>query len=258
MRNSASSGETAKNAPRKALPCMRSCRSARSVALRAISNPGKVNTRIFLSMICLRAHSGSRSQACSPSSSDSHTRLPPSDMPSSGLVCVNAFGSQHSTTLTWRRSQFTRIALGRGDHEVGGGGALLFRSVLGIGADVDDLLGIAELVDDLVALVEQVVQVADDRAEVLARRDRAPSADRVEAHGDGALGQQRWRFVGLHFVRDGRRRARRTKCLPRRACRPCGRGCQWRIRMRRRCARAGNRATPGRRCRRRAAASARP
>ena len=36
MRNSCSSGETAKNAPRNALPCMRSWRSPRSVALRAI------------------------------------------------------------------------------------------------------------------------------------------------------------------------------------------------------------------------------
>ena len=106
------SGETEKNAPRNALPCMRSCRSPRSVASRAILKPGSVNTRIFLSMICLRAQSGSRSHACSPSSSDSQTRQPPSDMPSSGLVCVNALGSQQSTTLTWRRSQFTRMRSG--------------------------------------------------------------------------------------------------------------------------------------------------
>src|SRR5438876_5403034 len=67
---------------------------------------------MFLSMICLRAHIGSRSHACAPSSSDSHTRQPPSDMPSSGLVCVKAFGSQQSTTVTWRRSQFTLIRSG--------------------------------------------------------------------------------------------------------------------------------------------------
>ena len=42
---------------------MRSCRSPRSVASRAILKPGSVKTRIFLSMICLRAQSGSRSHA---------------------------------------------------------------------------------------------------------------------------------------------------------------------------------------------------
>ena len=66
---------------------------------------------------------------------------------------------------------------------------------------MDDLLRIAELVDHLVALVEQVVQVADDRAEVLAGRDGAPAADRMEPHRDVAFGQQRRRIVGLHFVR---------------------------------------------------------
>ena len=33
-------------------------------------------------------------------------------MPSSGLVWVNALGSQQSTTVTWRKSQFTRIRSG--------------------------------------------------------------------------------------------------------------------------------------------------
>ena len=112
MPNSWSIGDTAKNAPRNALPCIRSWRSPRSVALRAILNPGSVNTRMFLSMICLRAQSGSRSHACSPSSSDSHTSEPPSDMPSSGLQWVNALGSQQRTTVTWRRSQLTRIRSG--------------------------------------------------------------------------------------------------------------------------------------------------
>src|SRR2546422_5016599 len=105
---------------------------------------------MFLSMICLRAHIGSRSHACSPSSSDSHTRQPPSDMPSSGLVWVNALGSQQSTTVTWRRSQFTRILSGAATMKYDVGAPFFFRPVLRVGADVDDLFGIAEIVDDLV------------------------------------------------------------------------------------------------------------
>jgi hypothetical protein len=69
-------------------------------------------------------------------------------------------------------------------------GAPFLGPVLRVRADVDDLLGIAELVDDLVALVEQVVQVADDRAQVLACRDRAPPADGMETHGNCLFGQQ--------------------------------------------------------------------
>ena len=91
-------------------------------------------------------------------------------------------------------------ALRCGDHEVGGRRALLLGSVLGIRADVDDFLRVAEFVHDLVAVVEQVVQVADDRAEVLAGRDRAPPADRMETHRDISLRQQGGRFVRLHFV----------------------------------------------------------
>ena len=86
-----------------------------------------------------------------------------------------------------------------GDHEVAGGRALLFRAVLGVGADVDDFLGIAVVVDQAVALVEQVVEVAEDGAEVLAGGDGAPSADGVEADGDCAFGEQ-----GRHFVADDR------------------------------------------------------
>ena len=63
-------------------------------------------------MICERAHSGSRSQASFGSSSDSQINAPPSEMPSSGLQWVNAFGSQQSTTPTWRRSQLTRMRSG--------------------------------------------------------------------------------------------------------------------------------------------------
>ena len=63
----------------------------------------------------------------------------------------------------------------------------------------------------------------------------------------GALGQQRRRVVGLHLVgmvdaEHEERRAVRT-----RACRPCARGCRSRTRTRRSCARAGSRASPGRR-----------
>ena len=90
---------------------------------------------------------------------------------------------------------------GRRDHEIRGGRALLLRAVLRVRADVDDFFRIPELVDELVALVEEVVEVADDRAEVLAGRDRAPSADGVEAHRDRAFGQQRRRIGGFHFVR---------------------------------------------------------
>ena len=48
-------------------------------------------------------------------------------------------------------------ALWRGDHEVGGRSALLLGSILGVRADVNDLLRVAEFVDDFVAVVEQVV-----------------------------------------------------------------------------------------------------
>ncbi len=82
-----------------------------------------------------------------------------------------------------------------GDHEVAGRRALLFRTVLGVGADVNDFLGIAEVVGQAVALEEQIVEVAEDGAEVLAGGDGAPSADGVEADRDCALGQQRRRFV---------------------------------------------------------------
>ena len=85
--------------------------------------------------------------------------------------------------------------LGR-DHEVAGRRALLLRAVLGIGADVNHFLGIAQRVHFVVALVEQIVEVAENRAEIFAGGNRAPAADGMEAHGDCALGQQRRRFVG--------------------------------------------------------------
>ena len=58
--------------------------------------------------------------------------------------------------------------LGR-DHEVAGGRALLLRTVLGIGADVNHFLGIAKIVFQSVALEEQIVQVAENRAQILCR-----------------------------------------------------------------------------------------
>ena len=75
-----------------------------------------------------------------------------------------------------------------GDHEVAGGRALLFRTILGVGADVDDFLGVAEVIDEAIALKEGVVEVADDGAEVFAGGDGAPAADGVEADGDCAVG----------------------------------------------------------------------
>ena len=86
------------------------------------------------------------------------------------------------------------------DHEVGGRRALLLRSVFGIRADVNDFLRISKFVDDLVPVVQQIVQVADDRAEVLAGRDRTPAADGMETDGNRPFRQERRRLVRLHFV----------------------------------------------------------
>ena len=55
---------------------------------------------------------GIRVQAPSGVSSDSQTKAPPSAIPPSGFVWVNAFGSQQRTTLTCLRSQLTRIRSG--------------------------------------------------------------------------------------------------------------------------------------------------
>ena len=53
----------------------------------------------------------------------------------------------------------------------------------------------------LVALEEQIVEVAENGAEVFAGGDGAPSADGVKADGDGAFGQQRRSFIGDDGVR---------------------------------------------------------
>ena len=68
--------------------------------------------RIFFSRISFRRRFGILVQAVSGLSSDSQTKAPPSAIPSSGFVWVKAFGSQQRTTLTWRRSQLTRIRSG--------------------------------------------------------------------------------------------------------------------------------------------------
>ncbi|MCG3162481.1 MAG: hypothetical protein JMDDDDMK_03736 [Acidobacteria bacterium] len=79
--------------------------------------------------------------------------------------------------------------------------AFFLGAVFRISADVDDLFGIAEFVRHAIAFVNKVVEIADDRAEVFARSDRAPAANGMEAHGDGAFGQQRRRVIRLHLVR---------------------------------------------------------
>ena len=82
-----------------------------------------------------------------------------------------------------------------GDHEVAGWRALFLGTILRVRADVDDFLGVAEVVAEAVALEEQVVQVAENCAQVFAGGDCAPAADGVEADGDCAFGEQRWGFV---------------------------------------------------------------
>ena len=106
-------GETRKNAPRNELPCMRSCSSPRSVAFRAMSKPGRMKMRMLFSLNELAG----AAPECAATRSRATRWIPtrgsrPCSSPSSGLVCVNAFGSQHSTTSTWFSSQFTRIRSG--------------------------------------------------------------------------------------------------------------------------------------------------
>ena len=61
---------------------------------------------------------------------------------------------------------------------------------------MNHFLGIAQRVHFVIALVEQIVQVAENGAEILAGGDRAPSADGMETHGHCAFGEQRGHFVG--------------------------------------------------------------
>ena len=84
------------------------------------------------------------------------------------------------------------LDLRRGDREVVVGGcALLFRPVLRVGHDVqlfdEETIGVVRRI----LLRNEGAEIADDRAQILARRDHAPTADRVKPHRDGPLGQKR-------------------------------------------------------------------
>ena len=56
---------------------------------------------------------------------------------------------------------------------------------------MNDFLGVAQIVFEAVALIDQIVQVAEDGAQVLAGCDGAPAPNRMEADRNGALGQER-------------------------------------------------------------------
>ena len=103
-------------------------------------------------------------------------------------------------------------ALRRDDEEIGRRRPLLLGAVLGIGADVDDFLRPTVLVDLCAARRQKVIEVADDRAQVLAGRDSAPAADGVESHGDRPVRKERRRLVGRHLV--GMRHAENHEGLP--------------------------------------------
>jgi hypothetical protein len=123
---------------------MRSCRSPRSVAFLAISKPGSVKTRIFLSMICLRAQSGNCSQACFALLIGL-----PNQRAALGHAVERVGVGEGLGVAAENHGHVAQIAVDAdailgGDHEVRGRRALLLRAVLGIGADVDDFLGIAE------------------------------------------------------------------------------------------------------------------
>ena len=161
-----------------------------------MSKPGSVKTRIFFSMICLRAQMG----RLLPRVLAFHVRLP--NQAAALLHAVERIGVREGLGIAAENDRHVaqiavdaNAVLGR-DHEVAGRRALLLRTVLGIGADVNHFLGIAQVVLQAVALEEQIVEVAENGAEVLAGGDGAPAADGVEAHGDRALGQQRRRFIG--------------------------------------------------------------
>ena len=80
----------------------------------------------------------------------------------------------------------------RGDGEViVGGGPLLLRAVFRVRHHVDLLHELPVGFVGRVGLGDEFAEIADDRAEVLAGRDHAPSADRVKADGNRLLRQER-------------------------------------------------------------------
>ena len=79
--------------------------------------------------------------------------------------------------------------------------AFLLRAVLRIGHDEQFFLQPAVRVMFGVALLDEVAEFTDDFAEVLAGGDHAPAADGMEPHGDGAVGQQRRRFLADDGIR---------------------------------------------------------
>ncbi len=108
--------EARKNAPWKALPCMRSCRSALLDSSRAILNASRKNTRIWLSTMYFWMCIGKDSHSAS-----ALPRLlwmmntPPWFRPSTALVCPNTCGSGDITTSTRVYSQLMRMGSGAAD-----------------------------------------------------------------------------------------------------------------------------------------------
>ena len=119
-----------------------------------MSKPGRVKTRMLLSMICLRAQM--------------RQLLPgvlalPVGLPDQAAALGHAverigvgegLGVAAENDVDVAQVAVHADAIFGGDHEVAGRRALLLRAVLGVGDDVDDFLGIAELVDQAVALVD--------------------------------------------------------------------------------------------------------
>src|SRR5690606_8082048 len=48
--------------------------------------------------------------------------------------------------------------------------------------------------------VQEIIEVANNRAQVLARSNGTPATNRVKADRNRAFRQQGWCFIGLHFV----------------------------------------------------------
>ena len=137
---------------------MRSCRSPRSVALRAISNPGqREDADLLVDDLLARPE-----RQPLPRLLAFFLRLP--DQAAALGHAVERVGVGERLRIAAEHDvDVTQIAVHpdpfrRRDHEVRGRRALLLGPVLRVRADVDDLLRVAELVDDLVALVEKIVR----------------------------------------------------------------------------------------------------